>query len=288
MSTDLYHTGCRPCISLTSPTPVNKGNVKSSYNQRHKCSEPGPSINYVCIFTCYLYPLPPPPFAFKVFDSQIMPILEYGSQLWYKARQNHKLETFHLGYLKRTLGLRLQRPTYVVLSDTGCFALQLRRNLNVIKYWLRMFNLQANDPLRNTYDTLVQLHNLGQSNWWIEVTTLLASLQISDPEFPELNLTDKNNKLFDTLKEKVYSTYMENCMARTKSNTEGKLRIFRTFKQDYCMESYLLLLPNLKHMSTIARFWMSSHTLSTETGRHAKPKIAKEERKCRYPVLQFR
>ena len=48
------------------------------------------------------------------------------------------------------------------------------------------------------------------------------------------------------------------------------------------MEGYLLLLPNLKHMSTIARFRMSSHTLAIETGRHAKPKIAKEERKCRY------
>ena len=48
------------------------------------------------------------------------------------------------------------------------------------------------------------------------------------------------------------------------------------------MEGYLLLLPNLKHMSTIARFRMSSHTLGIETGRHAKPKIAKEERKCRY------
>ena len=122
----------------------------------------------------------------------------------------------------------------------------------------------------------------SQLNWWTEVTTLLASLEISYPEFSELNLTNINNKLFDTLKEKVYSTHRENCMARIKSNTEGKLCIFRTFKQDYCMEGYLLLSPNLKHMSTIARFRMSSHTLAIETGRHAKPKIAKGERKCRY------
>ena len=107
-------------------------------------------------------------------------------------------------------------------------------------------------------------------------------LEISHPEFPEFNLTDKNNELFDTLKEKVYSTHMENCMARIKSNTEGQLHIVQTFKQDYCMEGYLLLLPNLKHMFTIARFRMRSHTLAIETGRHAKPKIAKEERKCRY------
>ena len=34
-----------------------------------------------------------------------------------QARQNHRLETFHLGYLKRTIGLRLQTPTDAVLSD---------------------------------------------------------------------------------------------------------------------------------------------------------------------------
>ena len=39
------------------------------------------------------------------------------------------------------------------------------------------------------------------------------------------------------------------------------------------MKGYLLVLPILKHMSIIARFRMSSHTLAIETGRHAKPKI---------------
>ena len=111
-------------------------------------------------------------------------------------------------------------------------------------------------------------------------------MEISDPEFPKLNLTNINNKLFDrpTLKEKVYSTHMANCMARIKSDrsTEGNLHIYRTFKQGYCMEGNLLLLPNLKHMSTLARLRMSSHTLAVESGRHVKPKIAKEEIKCRY------
>ena len=53
-----------------------------------------------------------------------------------------------------------------------------------------MLNLQADDPLRNAFDTIVQLHNIGQSNWWTEVTTLLASLEIFDPGIPELNLMD--------------------------------------------------------------------------------------------------
>ena len=38
----------------------------------------------------------PPTLSFKVYDSQILPILEYGSDLWYKARDNKKLELFNL------------------------------------------------------------------------------------------------------------------------------------------------------------------------------------------------
>ena len=47
----------------------------------------------------------------------------------------------------------MQIPTDAVLSDTGHFP-------NVIKYWLKMLNAQADDPLRNAFDTFVQLHNL--------------------------------------------------------------------------------------------------------------------------------
>ena len=54
------------------------------------------------------------------------------------------------------------------------------------------------------------------------------------------------------------------------------------YRGEEVKQGYLLSLPNLKHISTIARFRRSSHTLAIETGRHAKPKIAKEERKCRY------
>ena len=54
----------------------------------------------------------------------------------------------------------------------------------------------------------------------------------------------------------------------------------------YSCKGYLLHLSNFKHISDLVRFRMSSHTLARETGRHAKPKIVKEERKCRYCNLE--
>ena len=47
------------------------------------------------------------------------------------------------------------------------------------------------------------------------------------------------------------------------------------------METYLLDLPNLDHLTAVARLRMSAHRLAIETGRHLRPKICKEERICK-------
>ena len=222
-----------------------------------------------------------PKLSFKVYDSQILPILEYGSDLWYKARENRKLEVFNLNYIKSTLRLRSQTTTDAVLSDSGRFPVQLRRNASVLKYWLRIANLDISDPVRSAFDTLVTMHNYGQTNWWTEVTTLLQSLDISEPETLAAAPLKIRDKIWADLKEKIYDDHMKSCMTRIMDNTNGKLRTFLKFKKEYCQETYLLHSKNLNHLTALARLRMSSHTLAIETGRHSKPKIAKENRLCK-------
>ena len=47
-----------------------------------------------------------PTIAFKVFDCQILPILEYGSDIWYTGDDVNDLEKIHLKFIKSTLGVR--------------------------------------------------------------------------------------------------------------------------------------------------------------------------------------
>ena len=70
-------------------------------------------------------------------------------------------------------------------------------------------------------------------------------------------------------------------MARLKDSSEGILRTFQKFKPVYCMETYLFDLPNLDHLTAVARLRMSAHRLAIETGTHVRPKISKEERICK-------
>ena len=46
-----------------------------------------------------------PTIAFKVFDCQILPIPEYGSDIWYTGDDVNDLEKIHLKFIKFTLAL---------------------------------------------------------------------------------------------------------------------------------------------------------------------------------------
>ena len=70
-------------------------------------------------------------------------------------------------------------------------------------------------------------------------------------------------------------------MARSKDRSEVKLRTFQKFKSNYCIETYLLDLPNLDHLTAVASLTMSAHRLDIETGIHVKPNICKEGRICK-------
>ena len=55
-----------------------------------------------------------PTIAFKLFDCQILPILEYGSDIWYTGDDVNDLEKIHRKFIKSTLGVRKQTPTSAI------------------------------------------------------------------------------------------------------------------------------------------------------------------------------
>ena len=151
----------------------------------------------------------------------------------------------------------------------------------MIKYCLRLAKLGNEDPVCNAFNTLVQLHNFGQRNWWTEVSVLLELLEIDIPDILTTVPVDAKIKIITSIKDSVFKTHKDNCMARFKDSSEGKLRTFQKFKTEYCMKTYLLDLPNLDHLTAFARLIMSAHRLAIETGRHVRPNICKKERICK-------
>ena len=65
--------------------------------------------------------------AIKIFKSQIIPILTYGSEVWgpymnfdYLSWENSKIERTQTQFLKQVLGCNFQTSNNMVRADTGC------------------------------------------------------------------------------------------------------------------------------------------------------------------------
>ena len=138
--------------------------------------------------------------------------------------------------------------------------------------------------LYNAYKSLLYLHNLGQVNWCTVIEKLLYSCGMG--HIWEKQLVEDENLLLLSIKETLSEKYMNDTMrSLSECGVGSKLRNFRMYKARYCMESYLLVLKNIKYVQILARFRLSSHNLRIETGRHLRPKVPAEKRLCLYCCL---
>ena len=64
---------------------------------------------------------------FKVFDTEIQPIINYGNEVCFYGKPNRRLESLHLSYLKRALGVKLQTSNLAVFGKTGRFPIMMRQ-----------------------------------------------------------------------------------------------------------------------------------------------------------------
>ena len=113
-----------------------------------------------------------PTIAFKVFDCQILPILEYGSDIWYTGDDVIDLEKIHQKFIKSTLGVRQQTPTPAIYGDSGRFPLIIRQHIKAVKY-CRILKLSQSHPVRNAYNMLLELDAIGFTNWCSRIRSVL-------------------------------------------------------------------------------------------------------------------
>ena len=97
----------------------------------------------------------------KLFDSQILPILEYGSEVWYPGKNLSDYETVHLNYLKYALGVKRTTSSLSIYGETGRFPLFMRQQDKAVKLWIRLKHSSADKPINHVFRELENLHNRG-------------------------------------------------------------------------------------------------------------------------------
>lgn len=207
----------------------------------------------------------------KMFDTYILPILEYNCEIWSNVKPIDDIEKIQIGYLKNMLGIRRQTPTLAVYGETGRFPLHVRQQVRMVNYWLKLKRLPDSCILKKCLNIHENALSSGQSSWLRKVKQIITEfVQIEDL-----------NTIARTFAVNIYTKTQENLLAKIyDSIQQPKLRTYKLIKSDYRIEPYLLLNLGRKTYNKIARFRTSSHNLRIETGRHERPLIPVEERLC--------
>ena len=122
----------------------------------------------------------PPPVTLKLFDSLVLPILDYGSEIWGISNSTEALEKVQLRFFKTILGVRPQTASHAVPGELARFPLIIRFQCKNIKYWCKLWRKKQNSLVRKSYDLLVHLHNMGFKTWATDILSILQTCELEE------------------------------------------------------------------------------------------------------------
>ncbi len=222
----------------------------------------------------------PPYTALELFDSLIAPLIDYGSEIWYRDSIAKKLETLHLRYLKRVLKVRQQTPTLAIYGELGRYPLNIRLQGNVLKYLHRVYSFPPDSVHGRIVKMLCRTKDQGKANWLSKAESVYSNFQSCTKISMDVFLSKSESSVKTLIKNSLQKQYALQWESLIKDNDrQPKLRTYCTFKNNIRFEPYLSLV-NPKQRLAISRFRCSAHHLAIETGRHKRPKLPLDERTC--------
>jgi hypothetical protein len=112
----------------------------------------------------------------KIFDSQVQPIAQYGSEIWGLYDSAVHCESVHLCALKRFLGVSMQTPNDLAYGETNRYPIYLNSAIRCISYWLKITQMEDSRLPRKAYKMLHDLDARGKTNWVSKLRVKLYDL----------------------------------------------------------------------------------------------------------------
>ena len=208
--------------------------------------------------------------AIKIFNSQIAPILLYGSEVWgpyvdndYTSWDKNSIERTHTQFLKRILGCNYHTSNVMTRGEVGVRPLIVQVIKRVILY-------TNNIKKRNLSTVNSAFQFEAQNNISPNFCLFLNKFSI-----------DSNNLLMAKkyeINKKCLENYDRHWLEEI--NRSPKAISYALFKTSISPETYFTQVKNNKHRIALSRLRLSNHSLMIEKGRHLRPKLERHERKC--------
>ena len=116
-----------------------------------------------------------------LFDKLILPILNYGSEVWGFSQAN-AIERVHLQFCKRLLGVKKMTQNDFIYGELGRTTCITKQYLLIIKYWFKILYCGSTKYIKLVYNMMLNdlERNPAIKNWASLLHNLLLSMGFND------------------------------------------------------------------------------------------------------------
>lgn len=213
----------------------------------------------------------PTKLALRVFDTQIKPILLYGAEVWgaytdydFSSWEKSKIEMTHVQFIKRVLGCNFNTSNLMARGEVGARPLLIDTIKRIISY-INNIKGRQDTIAHSAYEFETKNDVAPNFNTFVNKFDLTGDEGI---------IGKSNNEI-----KKICQHYYDRCW-KVNITESPKAILYKEFKTNVSLEKYLTDVKNRNHKIALTRFRVSNHDLLIEKGRHFRPKIEREDRKC--------
>lgn len=191
-----------------------------------------------------------------LFDRQVLPIMQYGCEIWAFDNSAQYCEKVHLYVLKKYLGVSLCTPNDFVYNELNRYPITVNFLVQCIRYWLRLTQMSDDRVPKKAYTMLSDLDARGKATWVTNVRLCLFKFGFGFV-WMEQGVGDINGFL------RVFKQRMIDCKWQEWSehvNESERFSMYRSFCNPLdTLPAYLCieLDKHLRHIMTKIRFGIS-------------------------------
>ena len=112
----------------------------------------------------------------KMFDTSVVPILNYGSEIWGYGTFTNCDKIFNRA-MRYFMGVHRFAPTAAIQGDMGWVSLKYRRYINVLRFWNRLVRM---DDSRLVKRIFLESYMEEANNWCTDVYHLAELFDVLD------------------------------------------------------------------------------------------------------------
>ena len=110
--------------------------------------------------------------SFKIFDSRIVPILCYDSEILGHTYQD-QIEKVHVNFCKFVQGVSKTASNSAELGECGRLPLSIHYQNRYIKFWAKLLKIDEGSLMHASYQTQIKLDKIYKQGWITDLKRVL-------------------------------------------------------------------------------------------------------------------